>query len=190
MSVSKKTLLISIAILSFFVASPARAEEASKSLPALAMLDELLIQPPQLGNKTDSRVCNLSSNDIADIVAKKLKLGGLPVISLIDAKPPKPGAVRVFVTPEVTTMDIQNVACVSYVGLTIKSQETLLIFPVKYPRYVTVNYWGAGIMVNSSRAGHMSAVEDGFDKLSKYLARQFRQDQPPKMSLEQNEGLF
>lgn len=190
MSVSKKTLLISTAILSFFVTSPARTEEASKSLPSLAMITELLIQPPQLGNKTDSRVCNLSSNDIADIITKKLKLGGLPVTSLIDAKPPELGAVRVFVTPEVTTMDLQNVACVSYVSLTIKSQETLLIPPIKYPRYVTVNYWGAGIMVNSSRAGHMNAVEDGFDKLSKYLARQFRQDQPPKISLEEDKELF
>lgn len=163
---------------------------SEKSLPGFAYVNELLIQPPHLGNKSESKTCGISPNIITDIVLKKLKHNALPATSLLDAKNAKPEDVRVFIVPEVTTMDIQNFACVSYVSLTAKSQATLIIPPIKYPRNITVQYWSAGVMVSSSRAGHARSIETGFESLAQALAKTYRLAQPPVISLKPDKKLI
>ncbi len=53
--------------------APAHAAP-QKSLPGLAYVSELLVQPPRLGNRVDSKKCGLSINAITDIVIKRLTL--------------------------------------------------------------------------------------------------------------------
>lgn len=157
---------------------------AQTSMMGLAYVEEIVIQTPRFGNAADSRKCELSENDIMGFVLNKLKAEGLPAYSLLDSPPPNEKKARIFIVPEVTTMEVRGVACVSSVTLTAKSPATLSLPPIPVPRSVTITYWSAGLMVNSSRAGHPQVIEGGLEKLAEFFGREYRLAQPPVIKLD------
>ena len=178
--------LIALPILGL-IATPA---VANNTIMGMAYIQEIVIQTPRIGNLNDSKKCGLSENSISDFVLQKLRKEQLPVFSLIDAPKPKKDVARLYIVPEATTMEVRNFACVSYISLTAKAQATLPIPPIEVPRHITISYWGAGLMVNSSHPGHKRVTEAGFEKLATLFARQYKLAQPPVISLEKEERIL
>ncbi|HBM90403.1 MAG TPA: hypothetical protein DD400_00765 [Rhodospirillaceae bacterium] len=178
-SFQKNFLFLLIATLAFFaLTSPACAKG---SMMGLAYIREIVLQPPRLGKPADSKKCDVSENDIPNFILPKLKSDGLPIFSLLDAPVPAEKTARIYLVPEIITMEIKRTACVSYLSMIAKSKETLDIPPIKVPRNVTVAYWKGGLMLHSSAAGHKRVVQRGFEKLSELFSRDYRLAQPPDL---------
>ncbi len=162
----------------FALTGPASAQD---SMMGLAFIKEIILQPPRLGHPADSKKCDISENDIPTFILPKLEGDSLPVFSLLDAPVPNKKNARIYLVPEIITMEVKRTACVSYMSMTATSKETLNIPPIKVPRNVTVTYWKGGLMLHSSAAGHKRVVQRGFEKLSELFSRDYRLAQPPDL---------
>lgn len=152
------------------------------SVMGMAFVQEIVVQSPRFGNIAESKGCGLDERDISDFVFHKMKLDGLPVHSLLDAPPIDPQKARIYILPEVTTMEIKDVACMSYVALSARATASVVVDPIPVPRNVTLSFWNGGVMVNSSNAGHKRMTEGGLERLSERFSRDFRLAQPPTLN--------
>jgi hypothetical protein len=153
----------------------------------MAYVQEIVVQPPRLGNKTDSIKCGIHEDEIPGMILPSLKGTALPAFALIDAPAISQDKARIYLLPEVTTMEVMGRACVSYISLIATSQASLPIPPVEIPRNVTVTYWQAGVMLNSSAPSHKRTLETGFEKLATYFSRDYRLAQTPDLPWLKNE---
>lgn len=151
------------------------------SVMGMAFVQEIVVQSPRFGSVQESKGCGLDERDISDFVVHKMKIDSLPVHSLLDAPPIDPQKARIYILPEVTTMEIKDLACISYVALSARGAASVVVEPIPVPRNVTLSFWNGGLMVNSSNAGHKRMVEGGLERLTERFGRDFRLAQPPSM---------
>lgn len=161
-----------------FAPATARAEG---SIPALADVAAIQVQPGRMGNKAASDTCGLSSGEVSAEILKALKELQLPATSIMETPSDTQGRLKIELYPDVVTINSQNVDCITWLSLSAQSRSTLVVPPSRLPRNVTISYWRGGMMISSTQISHQRMVKEGLDKLAGQLAKQYRLDQPPAL---------
>lgn len=152
--------------------------QAQNSAPAMFGVKEILVQYPHINNPEAGKFCGLTNSDLLQGIVKNMKANGLPVITPMEALPPSEDIARIEVWPEIFTLNNEGIDCTSWVSLSIKSEHTLLVPPIKFPRSVVIEYWAKGGLVTSSESQHQRTVIAAFNRLGDEFAVQFQSDQP------------
>lgn len=177
MNVNKSSLFIGL------VASLCAGDAfAQKSAPSLYMVGELMVHSARLGNPAMTASCGLSSGEVSHIVLKSLKNDNLPAISIINAPPPKNNVARIDILPTMMSIKTDDKTCTSWISLSAQTRDLVVLPPLEVPRNVVVTYWDGGLLVHSRIEGHAQATINAVDKLAEQFSRQYRMDQPPDLS--------
>ena len=172
------------AVLAFFMAGvlsgvPAQAGESGTSAPALFGIHDIVLQYARLGDKDASASCGIIPGTLLSDFFRAMKSYGLPIQSLLEAKPPMVGVPRVDLVPEIYSVYDKGLNCVSWVSLTAQSQSAMPLAPVPTPRRVTVTYWRNGVLIGSPENFHAHEVSEALLRLGHQFADQYKTDQPP-----------
>lgn len=173
----KKVLpILFSALLCLGAVSPeARAQGAA---PELFNVGEVIINYVKFEDPKASDSCGLSREQVASIFQKAFFESGVPVMSVVDAKPPMVGVARIQLLPEISTHIDENMNCVSWVSMSAESRANVVIPPVTSPRNVTVVYWRQHTKAVSGQSLHPRKVSDALNKMADQFAQQYRVDQP------------
>lgn len=172
---------LGLLISSLFLTAPACAQ-AQASLPSLAGVDEIQVQPTRIGNRVSSERCGYTTHDVSDKILALLKSDGLPAFSILESQQLKPNHIRVELLPEVVTLLSPSNDCFSWVSLTVLSEAPVTLPPVQTPRNVTIVYWRGGLMISAPPTSHSKLLFDAASKLAAQFSRQYQLDQPPSFA--------
>jgi len=159
------------------LSSPAAAQV---SAPALYDVREIQVENARLSNADLTAECGATSGEVSAIALKTLLSDSLPAFTIVDAPPPRPNVMRIDLLPIVSTIRTDEKTCTSWVSLQARSENRVVLPPVKTPRNIVVVYWEGGTLVHSLATAHPQAIINAADKLSEQFARQYRLDQPPQ----------
>lgn len=159
----------------------ASAASAQGTLPAMSGVTEIILQPARVANREHAEKCGLSDTLIADTLLKLLKADALPVYTLMDRQERDPRIARIDLLPEISTLLLHNVDCVTFVTLSAQSKQPMRIPPIERARNVQTVYWRNGVMFNSTQISHAEITGNALQKLAAQFSRQYRLDQPPKL---------
>ncbi len=151
------------------------------SAPSMTGVQEVLLQYVRFASDRTEESCGLTRGEMEKNILKALTVVGIPVVPVIDAKPPMLGVARIELLPEVVSLGGNATECTSWVSLTAQTQNTLTIAPVAIPRSVTIIYFKSGLLLNSSVTSHAQIVGEAFGKLADQFGRRFKLDQPPPL---------
>ncbi len=173
----RNRVLLACLMFCLYPATPSYASSA----PALLGVQEVLLQYARFGSDKAEEACGVTRGEVEKYLQKSLAILGVPVVAMIDAKPPMLGVSRIDLLPEIVSYGGHGAECTSWVALTAQTQNTIRIPPVETPRSVTVTYWKAGMLVNSNTANHSTIILDAFGRLGDKFSRQYKLDQPPPL---------
>jgi hypothetical protein len=171
----KKTLALAVVAL-LSLPSFARAQGAA---PEMFGVREVILQYTRFVNAKASDTCGLSRDTLEALMLKALSVGGTPVYSVSEAKPPIMGIARIDLVPEVSSYTDENLNCVSWVSLSAESRVNAVVQPVTTLRSITAVYWRQRTMAASSQSTHAQNVGETLRKMAQQFSQQYRLDQPP-----------
>lgn len=167
--------LIVAALLALFPFCAAKAEGAAT---AMYGVKEILVHYPRINNPDAAGFCGLAHVDLLAGMIKSLKAYNIPIFPPLEAMPPQIGIPRIELWPEIYTLNNEGVGCTSWIAMTARTENDLVIPPINIPRSVVVTYWDKGTMVTSSENQHMRVVSAAVIKLGEEFANRYVSDQP------------
>ena len=173
----KKTALLLLSSCLFSLQAHAQG-----AAPEMFGVREIVINFAHFDDAEASDACGLSRDQVAGVLTKALAGTGVPVISIVDAKPMATGVARINLIPEISTHSDENLGCVSWVSLSAESHARLSIPPVNTLRGVTVLYWRQHTVVSSGQSIHEQRIDEVLQKMAGMFAQQYKLDQPPEIS--------
>ncbi len=149
---------------------------ASGAAGALFGVQTANVHLPLFANTQASEGCGLSKEELGKQLKQIMETAGIPAVTLDQPRPPIVSIARVELIPDIVSTN-QGLDCVSWISLSVESDERLVIQPVELLRETTVQYWTQGALISSGQAEHQRTVVGAMQKMIDNLAKKFRKDQ-------------
>ncbi|MBI1273664.1 MAG: hypothetical protein GC131_06240 [Alphaproteobacteria bacterium] len=170
--------LLLVLLAALLPAAPAQAESTRGGAPALYGVTEILVNYTRITDPKASEACGIRRNEVEERAHEVLEDMGLTALRAATAKPALTTAVRITLTPEITTYNDGTLVCASYIELVAEGRHAARLPPVEERRNFTVTYWREGLMLGTRQSVHDQGILQATEKLARSFVTDFNVAQP------------